>query len=78
MNQLDYFLAAMRAELYRRRSWVISAFSLVREGPDDVARVVGAYRGLLRGAVSAGDLRRALRTEGGYGVVTGSLRVITG
>lgn len=64
--------AAQRSGVQRFR------IELVREGPDEVSRVVTAYRGLLRGAVSAGDLRRALRAEGGYGVVTGSLRVIEG
>jgi U32 family peptidase len=49
---------------------------LVRETPSDVGRVVEAYRGLLRGSVSAGEIRSSLRTEGGYGVVKGSLRVI--
>ena len=49
---------------------------LVRETPSDVGRVVEAYQGLLRGAVSAGEIRRSLRTEGGYGVVKGSLRVM--
>jgi hypothetical protein len=38
MNRLDFFLAAMKAGLYRRRAWVISAFSLVREGPEDWKR----------------------------------------
>jgi putative protease len=51
---------------------------LVREGAEEVARIVTAYRRLLRGAMSPADLRRALQTEGGYGVVTGSLRVMAG
>jgi putative protease len=49
---------------------------LVRETAADVARIVGAYRSLLEGRTSPADLRRGLRTEGGYGVVSGSLRVI--
>jgi hypothetical protein len=35
MKKRDVFLGAMKAEEFRRRAWVISAFSLVREGPDD-------------------------------------------
>jgi putative protease len=49
---------------------------LVRESAADVARVVGAYRALLAGSLSAPELRRTLATEGGYGVVSGSLRVL--
>ena len=51
---------------------------LVREKPDEVARVVGAYRQLLEGRVAASDVWRELRTESGYGVVKGSLRVLAG
>jgi putative protease len=50
---------------------------LVRESAQDVARIVGAYRALLEGRASAGEVRSRLRTEGGYGVVTGSLRVLS-
>lgn len=49
---------------------------LVRESPADVARIVEAYRALLAGRADAGEVKRRLRTEGGYGVVTGSLRVL--
>lgn len=35
MNKFDFFLAAMKAGEYRRRAWVISAFSLIAEGPED-------------------------------------------
>jgi len=49
---------------------------LVRESVDDVARIVGAYRALLAGHASASDVWRTLKAEGGYGVVTGSLRVL--
>ena len=35
MNRLKLFLSAMQAEEHKRRAWVISAFSLIREGPDD-------------------------------------------
>lgn len=34
MNKRDYFLAAMKAEEFRRAAWVISAFALVHEDPD--------------------------------------------
>jgi putative protease len=49
---------------------------LVRESPEEVARIVGAYTRLLAGRTTAPELWRALRTQGGYGVVKGSLRVI--
>ncbi len=49
---------------------------LVRETDDDVKRIVKLYRALLDGRADAGDVRRRLRAEGGYGVVTGSLRVL--
>jgi putative protease len=49
---------------------------LVRESADEVARVVSAYRSLLEGRVTPGDVWRTLKAEGGYGVVKGSLRVI--
>jgi putative protease len=49
---------------------------LVRESCEDVARVVAAYRSLLEGRTTPADLRRALATAGGYGVVPGSLRVL--
>lgn len=49
---------------------------LVRETPSDVGRIVEAYRSLLRGELAPPDLVRTLRTERGYGVVRGSLRVL--
>ena len=49
---------------------------LVRERAADVARVVGAYRALLDGARPSAEVWRSLRTEAGFGVVRGSLRVI--
>ncbi|MGO8996928.1 MAG: DUF3656 domain-containing U32 family peptidase [Polyangiaceae bacterium] len=49
---------------------------LVRESAEDVARIVAAYRRLLEGRSAPADVWRTLRTEGGYGVVKGSLRVI--
>jgi putative protease len=51
---------------------------LVRETAEDVAKIVGAYRRLLDGKTSAPEVWRALKTEGGYGVVKGSLRVLQG
>ena len=50
---------------------------LVREDAAQVATVVRAYRDLLAGTRSAAEIHRALRVGGGYGVVRGSLRVIT-
>jgi putative protease len=49
---------------------------LVREGATDVARIVATYQGLLRGTLTPKEVRSALRAEGGYGVVSGSLRVV--
>jgi putative protease len=49
---------------------------LVREGAEEVGKIVSAYRRLLGGEASAPDVWRTLRTEGHYGVVRGSLRVL--
>jgi putative protease len=49
---------------------------LVRESADEVRRVVGVYRDLLEGRAAANEVWRTLRTESGYGVVKGSLRVL--
>lgn len=50
---------------------------LVREAAAEVGRIVGAYRELLEGRIGAPELRRTLQTENGYGVVSGSLRVLS-
>lgn len=49
---------------------------LVRETAKDVERIVSTYRRLWAGEIEVLDVYRALRTEGGYGVVRGSLRVL--
>jgi putative protease len=49
---------------------------LVREKPEEVKRVVETYRALIEGKVAASEVWRTLKTESGYGVVRGSLRVI--
>jgi putative protease len=49
---------------------------LVRETAEDTTRIVRAYRDLFAGRIEAKDVFRALRSEGGYGVVRGSLRVL--
>ena len=49
---------------------------LVREDATDVRKVVGAYRALLEGQLSASDVWGLLKAETGYGVVRGSLRVM--
>lgn len=49
---------------------------LVREGADEVARLVTAYRALIAGERTPGEVTRELKAAGGYGVVKGSLRVI--
>ena len=51
---------------------------LVREKPEEVARVVGVYQRLIAGRATAEEVWRSLRTESGYGVVKGSLRVLGG
>jgi len=50
---------------------------LVRETADDVTRLVRAYRRAIDDPKTSPSIWRELRTEGGYGVVKGSLRVIT-
>lgn len=50
---------------------------LVRESVEDVARLVGAYRRALEAPAHSSQVWRELRAEGGYGVVRGSLRVIS-
>jgi len=49
---------------------------LVRETTADVTRIVTAYRRALEAPARAHDVWAELRTEGGYGVVKGSLRII--
>lgn len=49
---------------------------LVRETEGEVATLVRLYRELLDGHTSPATLRQALRAGGGYGVVSGSLRVV--
>jgi putative protease len=55
------------------RRWRIE---LVRESPDEVERLVSAYRALLSGATQTQDLWHTLQREGAPKVVRGSLRVI--
>ncbi|MFZ9887791.1 MAG: peptidase U32 family protein [Myxococcota bacterium] len=49
---------------------------LVRENAVDVGRVVTSYRRLLAGSLTPKEVLRELKTDGGYGVVRGSLRVL--
>ena len=49
---------------------------LVRERPEDVTRLVTTYRALVEGKTTPQAALKDLRSEGGYGVVRGSLRVI--
>lgn len=44
MNKYQFFLAAMRAEAFLRTAWVISAFAVVSEGPDDWQKEPYPYR----------------------------------
>jgi putative protease len=49
---------------------------LVRETPEEVARIVDAYRRLLADQATAAEVWNTLKTEAHYGVVRGSLRVL--
>lgn len=40
----DFFIAAMKAGEYRRRAWVVSAFSMIHEGPEDWKKDPYPYR----------------------------------
>jgi putative protease len=60
----------------RERGVARFRIELVREDRDDVHRIVRAYRRAIEGAIAPRDALRELRTEGGYGVVKGSLRVL--
>jgi putative protease len=64
------FKAAERTGVQRFR------IELVRESAKDVERIVSTYRQLWAEEIQVIDVYRALRTEGGYGVVKGSLRVL--
>lgn len=64
------FKTAMRCGVQRYR------IELVRETAKDVERIVSTYQQLWAGEIDVLDVYRALRTEGGYGVVKGSLRVL--
>jgi hypothetical protein len=44
MKKLDLFLAAMNAELYRKRAWVISVFALTNEASEDWKKDPYPYR----------------------------------
>lgn len=44
MDKFDFFMRAMAADEYRRRAWIVGAFALVREGPDDWMKNPYAYR----------------------------------
>jgi hypothetical protein len=44
MVKIHFFLKAMQAGEYRRRAWVISAFTLVAEGPEDWKKDPYPYR----------------------------------
>ncbi len=50
---------------------------LVREKAADVTRLVTAYRRAIEAPARAHDVWAELRTDGGYGVVKGSLRILS-
>jgi putative protease len=49
---------------------------LVRESAEDVTKLVAAYRRAIEAPARAHDVWAELRTDGGYGVVKGSLRIL--
>lgn len=49
---------------------------LVRESAADVTKLVAAYRRAIEAPARAHDVWAELRTDGGYGVVKGSLRIL--
>ena len=49
---------------------------LVREDAETTTRIVTSYRDLLSGSIGPADVWSRLRTEGHYGVVRGSLRML--
>jgi putative protease len=63
--------ALLRASVKRFR------VELVRESAEDTAHAVSAYRALISGRLTGRAVFRDLRASGGYGVVRGSLRVVT-
>jgi U32 family peptidase len=66
----DLVPALVRAGVRRFR------IELVREEAAEVTRAVAAYKRLIAGEIGPVEVTRGLRTEAGYGVVRGSLRVI--
>lgn len=44
MNKKELFLKAMDANEFKRRAWVISAFALIKEGPDEWKKNIYSYR----------------------------------
>jgi len=50
---------------------------LVRESAEETTQLVAAYRDLLAGRISGREIFRNLRAANGYGVVRGSLRVLS-
>jgi U32 family peptidase len=50
---------------------------LVRESEADTVKVVSAYRELLDGKATGAEIYRRLRAESSYGVVRGSLRILS-
>jgi hypothetical protein len=44
MNRAAYFIAAMKAEMFRNRAWVFTAFSIIQEAPDAWKKDPYAYR----------------------------------
>ena len=68
--------AAGLASTLSRRGVRRFRVELVRQDRDDVTKIVRSYRALLAGTTAPQDVWRALRTEGGYGVVKGTLRVL--
>ena len=60
MNKIEYFKKAIKSELFKKKAWIISAFTVTNEGPEDYKKDSYNYRlvrsGNLMQFLDAGDL----------------------
>jgi putative protease len=76
-NTVFHAAAQSAADLVPRLSVRRFRIELVREGAAEVRRLVETYRALIGGSLPAKEVWRRLKVESGYGVVRGSLRVVS-
>jgi putative protease len=77
-NTVFHAAAQSAADLVPRLSRVRRfRIELVRESSAEVGALVETYRALIAGRATAKEVWRRLKVESGYGVVRGSLRVIS-